>query len=180
MTHLLKILRNGRDDDSFVCGVYLVMNFKPESLLSFINNLQPVISMQDTIKKIKEIVLQQDDDENCVQTDSLKIDLRCQITQMRVTNPVRGQWCEHFQCFDLETYVMSNAKINNRKWICPVCPADKPVQLFRDEFMLRLLEIAAKVNFDEFKVEINSKLEVIFDTKKFYLADDDIVDSPAG
>lgn len=129
MTHVQKMLRNGKDDDNFVCGVYLVKNFEAKQMISYVNNLQPVISIQSTIKKIKEIVLQpqDDDDENFVQTDSLKIDLRCQITQMRVTNPVRGQWCDHFQCFDLETYISSNAKFSSRKWICPVCPGDKPI-----------------------------------------------------
>jgi hypothetical protein len=95
---------------------------------------------------------------------------------MRVTNPVRGQWCDHFQCFDLETYISSNTKFTSRKWICPVCPGDKPVQVFKDEFMMRLIEIAAKENYDEFKVEINSKLEVIFDQKTYIMTDDDIID----
>ena len=42
--------------------------------------------------------------------------------------------------------------------------------------MLRLIEIAAKEDYDEFKVEINSKLEVLFDTKVYHLTDDDIID----
>lgn len=41
---------------------------------------------------------------------------------------------------------------------------------------MRLVEIAAKENYDEFKVEINSKLEVIFDQKIYIMTDDDIVD----
>ena len=42
--------------------------------------------------------------------------------------------------------------------------------------MLRLIEIAAKEDYDEFKVEINSKLEVLFDQKIYHLTDDDIID----
>lgn len=42
--------------------------------------------------------------------------------------------------------------------------------------MRRLIEIANKENYDEFKVEINSKLEVIFDKKIYHLSDDDILD----
>ena len=41
---------------------------------------------------------------------------------------------------------------------------------------MRLIEIAAKENYDEFKVEINSKLEVIFDQKIYIMTDDDIID----
>ena len=79
MTHVQKILRNGKDDDNFVCGIYLVKNIEPPVMTNYINSLHPVISIQNTIRKIKEIVLLQpdDDDENFVQTDSLKIDLRC-------------------------------------------------------------------------------------------------------
>jgi hypothetical protein len=42
--------------------------------------------------------------------------------------------------------------------------------------MLRLIDIAKKEDYDEFKVEINSKLEVIFDSKIYHLTDDDIID----
>ena len=42
--------------------------------------------------------------------------------------------------------------------------------------MRRLIEIAEKEKYDEFKVEINSKCEVIFDQKIYRMTDDDIVD----
>ena len=57
-----------------------------------------------------------------------------------------------------------------------MCPGDKPIQIFRDEFMIKLIEIANKENYDEFKVEINSKLQVLFDQKAYRLTDDDIID----
>ena len=57
MSHVQKILRNGKDDDNFICGIYLVKNIDPMRLTNFINNLQPVISMKETINKIKSIVL---------------------------------------------------------------------------------------------------------------------------
>lgn len=42
--------------------------------------------------------------------------------------------------------------------------------------MLRLIEIAELEKYDEFKVEINSKMEVLFEKKKYMLTDTDIVD----
>ena len=41
--------------------------------------------------------------------------------------------------------------------------------------MARLLEIAQQENYDEFKVEVNSKLQVLFDKKVYMLSDDNIV-----
>ena len=41
--------------------------------------------------------------------------------------------------------------------------------------MRRLLEIAEKENYDEFKVEVNSKLQVLFDKKVYMLSNDNIV-----
>jgi len=41
--------------------------------------------------------------------------------------------------------------------------------------MLWLIEIANQLNYDEFKVEINSKLEVLFDENVYIMTDDDII-----
>lgn len=70
--------------------------------------------------------------------------------------PVKGQWCEHDQCFDLETYLSSNQKITSRRWICPCRPNDKPLTLRRDEFTQKLLDLAK----DEDVVEVNCDLEI--------------------
>ena len=42
--------------------------------------------------------------------------------------------------------------------------------------MQRLIEIAEKEKYDEFKIEINSKCEVLYDQKKYLMTDDDIID----
>ena len=41
--------------------------------------------------------------------------------------------------------------------------------------MKRLIDIAEEEDYNEFAVEINSKLEVNFGQKKYLLTDDDIV-----
>ena len=72
-------------------------------------------------------------------------------------NPAKGQWCDdHYECFDLEAYLQSNAKA--QIWKCPVCPADKPIQLFKDEFMMALIEVAngekeAEINYEKLTVK---------------------------
>ena len=42
--------------------------------------------------------------------------------------------------------------------------------------MLKLIEIAVNENYDEFKVKINSKLEVLFNNKVWIMTDDDIIE----
>jgi hypothetical protein len=80
--------------------------------------------------------------------------------------PVKGQWCLHPKCFDLETYIATNTKFSNRKWICPTCPLDKPIMLFRDEFMMKLIEATSD---DETQCTINEKLEIKFNPGKTYV-----------
>lgn len=81
-----------------------------------------------------------------------KLDLRDGITQKKIGTPVKGQWCEHLQSFELNAYIWGNNRFNNRKWICPICPSDKPVILKRNEFFEKLLQ---KVNENETNCSIN-------------------------
>jgi hypothetical protein len=62
------------------------------------------------------------------------------MCEMRI--PVKGQWCDHYECFDLSTYLESNSKA--KAWKCPVCPQDKPILLYKDEFMMALIEAGGK------------------------------------
>jgi len=41
----------------------------------------------------------------------------------RITHPARGSSCEHFNCFDLATYLEFCSR--GQKWVCPVC--NRPV-----------------------------------------------------
>jgi hypothetical protein len=56
----------------------------------------------------------------------------------------------------LQTYIDTNIK--PRKWVCATCPSDKPIMLYRDEFMEKLL--AKTVNESDTKCTITEKLEV--------------------
>jgi hypothetical protein len=71
-------------------------------------------------------------------------------------NPAKGQWCDHYECFELDTYIAQN--ISSKIWKCPVCPADKPVILYKDEFMMALIEVSkgeceAEINYETLKVK---------------------------
>lgn len=58
-----------------------------------------------------------------------------------------------------------NQKPERRKWICPCTPLDKPVILYRDEFMMRLLAIAKS---DDLECSISERLEIKFGPDRIY------------
>lgn len=81
--------------------------------------------------------------------------LLCSFTQMRLEVPVRGQWCSHFDCFNLDTYLGMNATTaKTRSWVCPVERGDKPVLLRRDEFFMEVLDLAGD---SDSEIELNLK-----------------------
>ena len=58
-----------------------------------------------------------------------------------------------------------NSKPTCRRWICPCIPSDKPVILKRDEFTMKLLEIAKE---DDDIVHVNENLEIKFKDNRVY------------
>jgi len=82
---------------------------------------------------------------DCVGDERLK--LVCPISLARPTSPpVRGDACRHFQCFDLEAYLLSNhrTKAFNSRWRCPICNLTlMPQDLCIDSFVSSLLAATA-------------------------------------
>ena len=70
---------------------------------------------------------------------------------------VKGQWCDHLECFDLENYLNSNSKTSD--WKCPIRPSEKPIDLFLDEFMMELIKVSDRETEAEIDYEV---LEVRF------------------
>merc|ERR1712087_962074 len=82
-----------------------------------------------------------DDDISCVISNKLK--LRCPLSFERVVIPVRGEQCQHLQCFGLGAYLESNMKMRalNNRWTCPVCGNRlKPHDLRVDDFVDKVLK----------------------------------------
>lgn len=76
----------------------------------------------------------------CLSTNKLK--LVCPITMDKVTEPVRGEQCQHLQCFTLEAYLSSNLKMSafNNRWMCPVCSLIvRPTDLRVDGYVQSIL-----------------------------------------
>jgi hypothetical protein len=76
----------------------------------------------------------------CLSSDTLR--LLCPITMDRVQDPVRGENCQHLQCFGLGAYLQSNHQMRafNNRWGCPLCSLVlRPADLCRDAYVERVL-----------------------------------------
>lgn len=80
------------------------------------------------------------DDELCV--ESREVSLRCPLTLCKLRNPARGINCNHFQCFELESFLDIYLTRSTRP--CPICSTDIPLhQLAVDRFVLELIQQVA-------------------------------------
>ena len=57
--------------------------------------------------------------------------LKCPVSQLRLRVPARGVHCEHLQCFDLASALLTMHK--QAFWNCPLC--DKPLRFPRDVYV---------------------------------------------
>jgi len=62
-----------------------------------------------------------DDAGNDDQLTSFIFKLTCSISACLLKTPVRAPQCNHFQCFDLQNFLDSNAFVSGTRWECPVC-----------------------------------------------------------
>lgn len=85
----------------------------------------------------------------CLTTNKLK--LQCPITMDRVQEPVRGDKCEHVQCFGLDAYLSSNRRMAafNNRWKCPVCNLIVRPQDLRLDAYVRAVLAATAADVDE-------------------------------
>jgi hypothetical protein len=117
---------------------------QPDDLTTFVKYYQHVIPFRKTYENLLLKKRKSEDDDVRVVTTEIKVPLYCQISTCSMETPVKGQWCEHLGCVDLKNFVDLNRK--NRMWKCPECVSDRPVMLYRDEFMYQLLELAKAIS----------------------------------
>jgi hypothetical protein len=122
----------------YAASIFVCKQFPLRNIVSFVEKYQPRIWFQTTFEKIKKC--QKDEDDCQVATKVINVSLTCKITMVQMKTPVKGQWCDHYECFDINTYLESNQRA--QIWKCPVCPQDKPVILSKDEFMMALIEVS--------------------------------------
>eukprot|EP01029_Cantina_marsupialis_P004888 TRINITY_DN1517_c0_g1_i1.p1 TRINITY_DN1517_c0_g1~~TRINITY_DN1517_c0_g1_i1.p1 ORF type:complete len:629 (+),score=143.63 TRINITY_DN1517_c0_g1_i1:240-1889(+) len=74
-----------------------------------------------------------------------EVSLKCPLAMTRISIPVRGRKCDHFQCFDLSSYLQINQSVHvaKKRWKpCPLCGNDemKPENLVVDTYLKHILE----------------------------------------
>lgn len=92
----------------------------------------------------------------CLAPDKLK--LLCPITMDRIDEPVRGQDCQHIQCFGLEAHITSNRQMKafNNRWVCPVCSLVlRPYSLVFDQYCAEILA-ATDADCEEVFIDANT------------------------
>lgn len=91
---------------------------------------------------VKQDEAEEDDEDEISCVISNKLKLRCPLSFERVVIPVRGETCQHLQCFGLGAYLESNVKMRalNNRWTCPVCAnVLRPRDLRIDGYVDRVL-----------------------------------------
>lgn len=104
----------------------------------------PAATIVEEIKK-KIAGPTEDDDELSIVLNDLSIDLTDPFTARIFEIPVRGKYCLHRECFDLETFLLTRVSKSKRSeqpcmvdvWKCPLCSSDaRPYSLQCDEFLV--------------------------------------------
>ncbi|RWS25893.1 E3 SUMO-protein ligase PIAS2-like isoform X4 [Leptotrombidium deliense] len=68
---------------------------------------------------------------------TVRLSLKCPLSKKRIATPCVGTDCNHFECFDLESFL----KIHHRKfqWKCPICNQWMKT-VVRDRFFTKVIE----------------------------------------
>lgn len=97
--------------------------------------------------------------ENEIQEVCIKISLLDPLGRARINIPSRGTLCKHIACFDLETYLKFNEKV--QKWTCPICSKQILVKdLLIDEFFADILRQVPE-DIEEIELEASGQWKLV-------------------
>ncbi|CAK7238139.1 E3 SUMO-protein ligase pli1 [Sporothrix eucalyptigena] len=117
----------------FYLALYICKTFSATTLASRIEKRSRI-----TKASVIREVTQQAQDPDIVAT-SLVLSLKCPLTYMRLSLPVRAATCKHIQCFDATSYLQLQEQ--GPQWLCPVCSKPAPYEaLAVDEYVKDILE----------------------------------------
>lgn len=125
------------DPFTYACAMYLTKKIKPFELVDHVhrteNEKKPTRFMESYQRLLNQFT---------ESVERIGVNLKCPITMTRIKYPYRGVLCDHFQTFDLETYITINEKSN--RWLCPVC-GKKTVTLRRCPLTEQMLIVANQI-----------------------------------
>jgi hypothetical protein len=100
----------------------------------------------------KRLTSSEDNDDLAVVTESLTISLIDPFMAQIFKIPVRARDCEHLECFDHDTFIMTRKNVSgfaalNDNWRCPICNVDaRPGLLTVDNYLLSVREHLVMTN----------------------------------
>ena len=131
------------------------------SYIALVNHVIPGQMIdKDTAKAaiMKRFKGSEDDDVVVVKLNELTLSIVCPFTMRLIKTPVRGKSCLHFECFDLDNYLISRPRKKPREppnadsWKCPYCNGDaRPTELVVDGFFQDMMTQLKGVNIDDNK-----------------------------
>lgn len=140
------------DNDSFVAGLYLVEKKSERTLIQqFLAADHFSRDRAIDMSKAYTVTLKLGSEEE-VKSESIKLALRCPYSKLLLEHPVRGDNCDHPQCFSLEPYVIMQKLSKVNRWKCPICKK-LALALVIDDFFREIMTEAALYSEPEF-VEI--------------------------
>lgn len=132
-----------------------------------VRNQACTIPASDTRQSIKKRLSSSgEDDDLTVVSESLTVSLIDPFMAQIFKTPARSVHCEHLECFDLDTFIMtrkseSGPAAMNDNWQCPICKADaRPMNLVIDEFFVNIRdELVSSNRLEENVVAIDVRAD---------------------
>jgi hypothetical protein len=136
-------LVRAKDNEQFRNYLFAVevLRVKPHAALLEHILTKRHVSAATTKQRIRDKLAGTADDEIAVVNSTLNITMFDPFSLSKMCSiPVRSQACEHFDCFDLETFLATRSRIADStvpdNWKCPICNGDaRPQHLIVDGFM---------------------------------------------
>lgn len=98
--------------------------------------------------------------------ENKRFNVKCQIKNRMINEPVRGVDCKHIGCFDLVNWIdfqgrkLMAGRINIERWKCPICKI-RTVEVCKDEYMKAILQQANILGSIE-SIEFDAKGDYTF------------------
>jgi hypothetical protein len=165
------------DKEPFVMCVALCRYISPDMVYkTVIGEIQPRLSMEEAKAKAlanasrQTVVLE--DTNHKDEVNSFIFPLTCPVSQQLLVTPVRGEQCGHWQCFDLRSFVESNAHVTGTRWQCPVCAKilschDLQYCPFTASLLKEFKDIASPVR-DRIQLSSDGTWKLLAEAKKRY------------
>ncbi|EXJ85800.1 hypothetical protein A1O1_06169 [Capronia coronata CBS 617.96] len=134
---------------TYLMAIEVVVVSDREHLLGFVGRSAPQESLSSIVAALKgqkDGNTNDDDEDIIIAQPVLSIDLVDPFTSVMWVTPVRGKECQHRECFDLDSFLLSrtcrdpgSGVTNPDLWKCPICNKDaRPLMLTIDRFLLEV------------------------------------------